>query len=489
MHKQNATQPFSRIRTNDGKWVLRFPSVRWFLLFPILIVMLEFQPILAADRPNIILIMADDLGVEGLNCYGGTSYRTPNLDRLASEGLRFTHAYAQPLCTNSRVQLMTGIYNHRNWLYFGCLDPKAKTIGHWMQEAGYHTAIAGKWQLQSYDPPDYPGSEKRRGKGMKVEKAGFDQYSLWHTGHTELKGPRYADPVIYQNGKFRQDTKGKYGEDVWVEFIKDFMTKHKTSEKPFFVYYPMTLPHWPFVPTPKSKDWGIQEKMHPPLGTSGGDTVYFPDMVSYMDEVVGRVVHAVDELGLKENTLIIYYSDNGTDRKVVSQTSFGAIIGGKGSTTNAGTHVPLIARWPGKIQPGINEDLVDSTDFLPTVLEAARRPVPKSEKLDGRSFYPRLLGKPGQPREWVFCHFDPQPGWDKEKFLRKRFVRDKRFKLYEDGRLFDLSFDLEEQHPLRKSSESSISIEEYLAQNGFKKFSTRLTKRHLKNEQSISPCL
>ncbi len=304
-----------------------------------------------------VLILADDLGVEGLNCYGGTSYRTPRLDRLAAEGLRFTQAYAQPLCTNSRVQLMTGYYNNRNWLYFGCLDPRAKTIGHWMKDAGYHTAIAGKWQLTSYDPPDYPGSELRRGKGMKAENAGFDEYSLWHTGHTEDKGPRYADPVIYENGKFRKDTQGKYGEDVWVEFIKDFMHRHKDSERPFFVYYPMTLPHWPFVPTPNSEDWGIQEKMHPPLGTTGGDTKYFPDMVAYMDEVVGRVVDAVDDMGLKENTLIIYYADNGTDRRVVSYTSFGAIAGGKGSTTDAGTHVPLIVRWPGTIKPGLNEDL------------------------------------------------------------------------------------------------------------------------------------
>ena len=420
----------------------------------ILLALLPVAQTEGAARPNVVLIMADDLGVEGLNCYGGTSYRTPRLDRLAMEGLRFTQAYAQPLCTNSRVQLMTGYYNNRNWLYFGVLDPQAKTIGHWMKEAGYHTAIAGKWQLTSYDPPDYPGSELRRGKGMKVQNAGFDEYSLWHTGHTEVKGPRYADPVIFQNGEFRKDTRGKYGEDIWVQFIKDFMRRHKDSEKPFFVYYPMTLPHWPFVPTPKSEDWGIQEKMHPPLGTTGGDTKYFPDMVAYMDEVVGRVVDAVDDMGLKESTLIIYYADNGTDRRVISQTSFGAIAGGKGSTTNAGTHVPLIVRWPGTIKPGLNEDLVDSTDFLPTILEAAGQPIPKSAGIDGRSFYPQLLGKPGRPREWTFCHFDPRPGWDKDKFTLKRYARDKRYKLYDDGGLFDVPFDLNEEHPIARADET-----------------------------------
>ena len=414
---------------------------------------------IAADRPNIILILADDLGVEGLNCYGGTSYRTPRLDQLAVEGKRFTHAYAQPLCTNSRIQLMTGLYNNRNWLYFGCLDPNAKTIGHWMQEAGYQTCIAGKWQLYSYDPPDYPGAELRRSKGMHPKHAGFDQYSLWHTGHTEDKGPRYADPVIFENGSLRTDTKGKYGEDIWVEFIQNFIHKNADNDKPFFVYYPMALPHWPFVPTPRSDDWGIEEKMHPPLGTSGGDIKYFPDMVAYMDEVVGRIVDTVDQHGLKENTLIIYYSDNGTDRKVMSETVFGNIAGGKGLTTDAGTHVPLIARWPKTIQPGICDDLVDSTDFLPTILHAGGHYMRENDVTDGISFYPQLMGKEGPKRQWTFCHYDPRPGWDKDKFGRLRYARTKRFKLYDDGRLFDVPNDQLETRPVHPSNDTEASAQ------------------------------
>ena len=411
----------------------------------------------AADRPNIVLIMADDLGVEGLNCYGGTSYRTPRLDRLATEGKRFTHAYAQPLCTNTRIQLMTGLYNNRNWLYFGCLDPRARTIGHWMQDAGYHTCIAGKWQLQSYDPPDYPGAKLRRGKGMHPKDAGFDEYSLWHTGHTELKGSRYADPVIVENGKTRKDTRGRYGEDIWCQFIESFMRRHAKDDKPFFVYYPMTLPHWPFVPTPRSDDWGIKEKMHPPLGTTGGDTKYFPDMVSYMDEVVGRVVDAVDNLGLRENTLILYFSDNGTDRKVVSRTVFGNVLGGKGLTTDAGTHVPLIARWPGKIAPGICEDLVDSTDFLPTILAAAGKPMKRNDVTDGISFFPQLMGKAGPKRTWTFCHYDPRPGWDKDKFGLLRYARTRRYKLYGNGRLYDVPNDRLETRPILPVDDTASS--------------------------------
>lgn len=406
------------------------------------------------DRPNIILIMADDLGVEGLGCYGGTSYRTPCLDQMASEGQRFLHAYAQPLCTNSRVQLMTGLYNHRNWLAFGLLDPSAKTIGHWFSEAGYRTCIAGKWQLQSYDPVDYPGAEHRRGKGMKVQDAGFEEVSLWHTAHTEDKGPRYADPVVVQNGRFRNDLKGKYGPDVSVEFIKKFL--EGKDDRPFFVYYPMALPHWPFVPTPRSQDWGIEEKMHPPLGTTGGDGKYFPDMVEYMDYCVGQIVESVDALGLKEETLIIYYSDNGTDRKVVSQTVHGPIQGGKGLTTDAGTHVPLIVRWPGTVRPGVNELLVDSTDFLPTLLDAAGSPMGSDVLCDGLSFYSQLVGQSGPQRKWTYCFFDPRPGWDKDKFRRLVYARDKRFKLYEDGRFFDVAGDRLEMSPL---DESRLNVE------------------------------
>jgi len=103
--------------------------------------------------PNVILIMADDLGIEGVGCYGGVSYETPNIDELAATGIRFENAHAQPLCTNTRLQLMTGLHNNRNWICFGILDPKAKTIGHYLHDAGYKTCIAGKWQLQSYDPP------------------------------------------------------------------------------------------------------------------------------------------------------------------------------------------------------------------------------------------------------------------------------------------------------------------------------------------------
>ncbi len=427
-----------------------------FLLFALL-TLTTAAPLLASGRPNIVLIMADDIGVEGIGSYGGTSYRTPAIEHLTAQGIRFRHAYSQPLCTNTRIQLMTGRYNNRNWTYFGTLDPKAKTIGHYLQEAGYHTCIAGKWQLQSYDPPSYPGSHLRRGKGMKVTDAGFDEYSLFHSWHTEDKGLRFARPTTFENGKLLKELKDKYGPDHWVDFINDFIRRKKDSDKPFFVYYAMALPHRPFVPTPDSADWngGI-----PP---DAEDTKYFPDMVEYMDKCVGRVVKQIDDLGLSKNTLVIFYSDNGTHRKITSQTQRGPVVGGKGRTTDAGTHVPLIVRWPGRIQPGLNDNLVDSTDFLPTIMEAARRPIPAATRLDGISFYPQLLGQAARTRPWVFCHYDPRPGWDKDQFRKIRFARDQRYKLYGNGKLYDVPNDKLEQQPITKDTPESSAARQRLA--------------------------
>jgi arylsulfatase A-like enzyme len=399
------------------------------------------------DQPNIVLIMADDLGYETLGCYGGESYSTPVLDELARTGMRFNHAYAQPLCTNTRLQLMTGRYNHRNWVAFGILDPRERTFGHYLQRAGYTTCIAGKWQLQSYDPPDYPGSELRRGIGMSPENAGFDEYCLWHAGHTELKGSRYADPRILQNGEFLKSTEGLYGPDVWANYISDFLERHRKG--PFFVYYPMALTHGPFTPTPDSVSWGDAERRH------ASDKRLFGDMVRYMDKTIGRIVSKIDQLGLRERTLILFFSDNGSPLGVTSRLAGRDVAGGKGMTTDAGTRVPLIANWRGVTPAGVvSNDLIDSTDFLPTLLDVAGHSTLPEVKIDGRSFLPQLRGERGDPRSWVFYHFDPRPGWDKDRRKLYRYAQDQKFKLYDDGRLFDLPADALEQNAIAPEEES-----------------------------------
>ncbi len=386
----------------------------------------------AAGKPNILLIMADDLGIEGLSCYGSESYQTPHLDRLAEEGVRFTHAYSQPLCTPTRVQIMTGKYNHRNWLYFGILDPNERTFGHLMQDAGYETAIAGKWQLHSYDPPDFPNADLRRSAGMKVEDAGFDSWSLFHSWQTEDKGSRYGDPSFDRNGKLVGPVQDGYGPDTSTEFLLDFMTKDR--EKPFFAYFAMALPHWPMVPTPDSEEWSD------PSRRLEESVDYFPDMVHYMDKIVGQLVDGLTDAGLREETLILFYSDNGTDTKVTSLFRGAEVKGGKASPLQTGIRVPLIANWKGTVKVNqVRPDLIDASDFLPTLADLGGVTVPKHWHLDGISFAKTLTEGQPHERDTAFFWYDPRPGWDKDRFSRHVFTLDSDYKLFSDGRFFDIS--------------------------------------------------
>ena len=399
-----------------------------------------------SPRTNVLMILADDIGYECLGCYGGGSYRTPNLDRLAGQGVRFNHGYAQPLCTPTRVQLMTGLYNNRNWKAFGILDPAEVTFGPRLRKAGYRTVMAGKWQMYSYNPPGY--EPEWRGKGMLAEKAGFDEYNVWHALHTEDKGSRYGDPTYLRNGQLFDRIKDEYGDDVWSSFILDFMERHRSE--PTFAYYPMALTHGPFNPTPRSADWHTKRLKN--------DPVYFKDMVEYMDDVVGRMQSRLEKLGLAERTLVMFFGDNGTDQAITSSLHGQPYKGGKGLTTDAGTRVPMLA-WGAGVQGGrVLDDLVDSTDFLPTILAAAGEPSPRDVKLDGVSFLPQLRGqKTKAARDHIFCWHDPRPGWDKEAFTLQIFARDQRWKLYSDGRLFDIPADQLELHPIAGKQDSPES--------------------------------
>jgi arylsulfatase A-like enzyme len=378
--------------------------------------------------PNVVLIMADDLGWETLGCYGGTAYRTPVLDEMAGSGARFSHCYSQPLCTPTRVQLMTGRYNFRNYIGFGVLKPGERTFGHMMQNAGYATCVVGKWQLWGAN-----NSRGMGGRGVYPDEAGFDEYCLWQI---EQIGQRYADPLMYLNRREPEELPGAYGPDVATEYLLDFMARQKG--RPFFAYHSMILPHDPFVPTPDSPEWsrGDRRQRAPR---------FFGDMVAYMDKLVGRITRKLDELGIRENTLVIFLADNGTNRRITSPTTHGDVKGHKGFPDDGGTRVPLIAHWPGEIAGGrVLDDLVDTTDFLPTIAAATGARPPSDVQLDGRSFLPQLRGEAGNPREWIFCHYDPDWG----SFSRSRFARGRRWKLYDDGRLYDVARDVLEEHPL-----------------------------------------
>lgn len=397
----------------------------------------------AQDKPNILFLFADDVGREVLGCYGGTSYETPNIDRLSSEGKRFSHCYSDPVCHPSRVCIMTGVYPARQgnprW---GDFAPtyQDKTFGWVLKGGGYTTAIAGKWQLALMKKkPSHPAD------------LGFDRWSVfgWH------EGPRYHSPMIYEDGGVREGTDGQYGPDLYTQFLIDFMHESKKVGKPFFAYYSMALCHdvtddlkGKFVPFYKDDRW-----------------MNYTEMAASMDEMVGRIDRALDEMNLADNTVLIFATDNGTasasystvvDGKMVREevwSEFGGkmIRGGKGSFTDWGTRVPLIVRWPGKIEPGsVADDLVDFSDFLPTLAGIAGVQIPGDWDMDGVSFLPRLLEEGPSPRKWAYS-----------ELRGKRFVRTHDFKLYNDGTFIDLRTNPDEKKslagPVRDDPEASAA--------------------------------
>jgi arylsulfatase A len=402
---------------------------RFILTLSVVLLALSGSMLSAKERPNVILILADDFGYECVRANGGESYNTPNLDQLAKTGIRFTSCHVQPLCTPTRVQLMTGKSNIRNYLNFGKLIRSEQTFAHRFKEAGYTTGICGKWQLgQEVDAPQH---------------FGFDEACLWQ--HTR-RPPRYANPGLEYNGREKDFSNGEYGPDLVQQFALDFISRHK--EKPFFLYYPMMLTHSPYQPTPDSVNWdptAIGEKVK-------DNKKHFGDMVQYMDKLIGNLVVHLESQRLRDNTLILFVGDNGTGRGLDSRFEGRNYPGGKGTTTQRGTHVPMIANWPAVITtPAVNNDLISSVDFLPTLCEVAQTATPQG--LDGISFYPQLTGKPSSPREWIYSWYSPRQGNDK---TIREFAFDHRFKLYRNGNYFDLEKDVEEKRPL---SESELTVD------------------------------
>jgi arylsulfatase A len=386
-------------------------------------------------KPNIIVLLIDDMGYECIGANGGTSYKTPVIDKLAATGVRFDSCNVQPLCTPTRTQIMTGIYNVRNYTDFGELDPKSVTFGNILKQAGYATCISGKWQL-----------------GTDIElpkKFGFDEYCLWqHTRAGAGKTPsRYMNPGLEINGVVKDFTNKEYGPDIVSDFALDFIQRKKGQ--PFFLYYTMMLTHGPFQATPDSSDYGKSEKGANNATRPDGINQHFSDMVEYTDKLTGKLIAKLDELGIRDNTLLIILGDNGTQGGMLTMMGDRKVYGGKGSPTDAGMHVPLIVSWPAKAAAGKNSrDLVDSTDILPTVCEAAGVPVPAELKIDGRSFLPQVRGEKGTPRDWYYCWYAPK----KDQGIIAEFAATHDFKLSRTGDFYDLRKDLEEKQPLKTAS-------------------------------------
>ncbi|MEN9359540.1 MAG: hypothetical protein RL095_1075 [Verrucomicrobiota bacterium] len=385
-------------------------------------------------RPNIILILADDIGVEAFSCYGSESCKTPALDRLAVRGARFENCHSQPLCTPSRVQLMTGLSNARNYQDFSILRPDQYTIGHMMKENGYATGIFGKWQLtgaEHYSP-------KLRGAGMRPENSGFDEHLLWQV---DKLGNRYWSPLLHKNGKLMPEAsfERRLGDDVFADAIEDFIDRHQ--RQPFFVYYPAVLVHNPFVKVPPQGTFKNDK-------SAGQDPKNLPAMVEYLDGIVARLEAHLKKQGLLDNTVIIFSSDNGTNVSCTLMRKGLPVKGGKGTTLDTGTHVPLIVAGPG-VKPQVSERLVNFEDVMPTLAGIAQIPSTQGHvggrPVDGFNLWPHLRGeRESTPvRESIYVWYENQ------KKHVQRYIHDARWQLYADGRLFDNLHDPDQKQEIK----------------------------------------
>jgi arylsulfatase A len=237
-------------------------------------------------------------------------------------------------------------------------------------------------------------------KHNTIREFGFDHYQTWQIFDSKgEKTTRYWNPYLLRDGRLVADQiQSRYGPDVDLEVYLDFINASAENKTPFLAYYATCLPHFPWEPTPDSKE----QTYRAPHAGHKGDPRYFPDMLAYLDKQIGRMLQTLEDLGIADNTIVIFLADNGTDRDLVNTWGDGKqIAGGKGTLTDRGTHVPLIVCWPGRIQAGSTcDDLVDFSDVFPTLCELTGAKLPE-QAIHGRSFAPQLLGKSGHPREWI----------------------------------------------------------------------------------------
>ena len=379
----------------------------------------------AGERPpNIVVFMADDMGAKELSCYGHTTHKTPNLNTLAETGVRFETCYSTPICHPTRFEIMTGQYGCHNGIFNfanrrGGPEPDSPvediganhvTFAEVLKQRDYATGLAGKWQLSGELP-------------TRIYECGFDEYCIWayrnylpegveHTGGWEKpdKPSRYWHPCIMKNGQYVPTKSDDYGPDIYTNFAIDFIRRHK--DQPFFFYYPMTLTHGPYLPTPDNVGPEADRYKHRPEN--------FKDCVEYTDKLVGRVVAALDELGLRDKTVVFFTGDNGTGGE------------GKGEPTELGARVPMIVNGPGIVRTrGATDELTDLSDILPTVAELAGAGLPEGKVIDGRSYAGFLRGETDATREWIFSYI-----------ADRRILRTKRWLLEDNsplhyGRLYD----------------------------------------------------
>ncbi|MHA3774102.1 sulfatase [Verrucomicrobiota bacterium sgz303538] len=444
------------------------PSFSFVPALYLLLAAIAIPRVASADKPNIVIFLADDLGQRDLGCYGSTFYETPNIDRLAKDGAKFTSAYAAcPVCSPTRASLLTGQYPTRTGVtdYIGADGPEKwkrntkllpapysdrlsiekVTIAEMLKEAGYSTFFAGKWHLG-------PKGWWPENQGFDVNMGGIDQGGPYG-------GNKYFSP--YDNPRLPDGPSGEHLPDRLASETVKFIAEHK--DKPFIAYFSFYSVHTPLMAREDLRKKYEEKRRRLGLETKWGreferdvrlvqDHAVYAGMVEAMDEAVGKVLRALDEHGLREKTLVIFTSDNGgLSTSEGWPTSNMPLRGGKGWLYEGGIREPLIVRWPGVVNSGAEIDTpVSSPDLFPTLMEIANGTAPADQKLDGVSLVPLFKSDAklaDRPLFWHYPHYGNQGG------APGGAVREGDWKLiewYEDGRheLYNVRDDLGEEHDL-----------------------------------------
>lgn len=418
----------------------------------------------AVNPPNILFILLDDMGKEWVSEYGAEEIATPAIDKLGKEGIIFENAYSMPQCTPSRVALLTGQYPWRNgwinhydvprWGHGVRFDPELNpSYAKVLQKAGYKTCAAGKWQINDF-----------RLEPTIMNEVGFDEFCMW-TGYEEgipESSKRYWDPYIHTK-EGSKTYEGQFGEDVFTDFIIDFMKSSK--DDPFMVYYAMCLPHGPLVPTPLEPN--ASEKMDKHKA-----------MVRYTDFILDKLTQSLEELGLRENTIIFWTTDNGTAGNISGLRNGKKIKGGKTRLTENGINAPFIVNCPGLVPEGVKTTaLTDFTDMMPTFAEIANTQVPEEYITDGASIADIIFGRSNKSTKEYIQALGSNPALLKDNRVtntfkfRDRVFRDEQYKVFinTSGKiyaLYDLLNDPYEQENLINSEDDKAKTALLKFQNG-----------------------
>lgn len=422
----------------------------------------------ARRPPNIVVIVSDDQGYGDLGCYGSSEVKTPNLDRLASRGVRLTSFYVTwPACTPSRGSLLTGRYPQRNgtydmfrndlvdhdylytadeyaisWEMIGGMDTREVMIPRMLREAGYASGIFGKWdlgQLHRYLPL----------------QRGFDEfYGFTNTGIDYWTHERYGVPSMRRGDDPTTEDKGKYATDLFGREAVSFIERHKAH--PFFCYVPFNAPHGasnlnrprPGVQVPMdylAKHYESYDAKD--ANTKQARRLRYMGAVTYMDEAIGDILDTLDKNGLADNTIVIFFSDNGGSGSAADN---GALRGGKGQMFEGGLRVPCIVSAPGKIPEGtVCHEFLTSMEILPTLCKAASVSPPDSVVLDGFDMMPILAGQQRSPRREMF--------WQRRGDKAARVGNYKWVESAKGSGLFDLSKDISEENDLSQQEPQALA--------------------------------